>query len=141
MQHRRRLAQFREHRHSYTMIVPAWLLLIWSGLAAASAAAMVAPAIGGVPVASWSLAPAPRSRFHGALWSLTAGAVVYPVLYGFLFELLHRADLTTGLILGALHAAVMFALARRDGTTRSALRTAVAHLVYGAVIAFLYVTP
>lgn len=123
------------------MIAPAWLLLIWSGLAAASAAAVLAPAIGGVQVASWSLAPAPRSRIHGALWSLAAGAVVYPLIYGVIFELLHRADLRTGLILGAVHGTIMFAVARRDGTTRSALRVAFAHLVYGAMMGFLYVTP
>lgn len=123
------------------MIVPAWLLLIWSGLAAASAAAVVASAIGGVPVASWSLAPAPRSRSHGAVWSITAGVLAYPVLYGIVFELLHRADLRTGVILGAIHGAAMFAAARTEGTTRSALRAGVAHFVYGAVLAFLYITP
>jgi hypothetical protein len=123
------------------MIVPAWLLLTWSGLAAASAAALIAPVIGGVPTASWSLAPTPRSRLHGALWSFTAGVLAYPLLYGVVFELLHRADLRTGLILGALHATVMFAFARQRGSTRAALRVAIAHLVYGGMIAFLYVTP
>lgn len=123
------------------MIAPAWLLLIWSGLAAASAAAVVAPAVGGVPVASWSLAPAPRSRLHGALWSVTAGILVYPLLYGLAFELLRRADLPAGLALGAIHGAAMFAMARSQGSTRAALRTGVAHLIYGAVLAFLYITP
>jgi hypothetical protein len=123
------------------MIVPAWLLLIWSGLAAASAAAIAAPAIGGVQVAAWSLAPAPRSRLHGAVWSLAAGAFAYPLIYGAAFELLHRADITAGLILGAIHGAIMFAVARPKGTPRSALRAAFAHLVYGAVMGFLYITP
>lgn len=123
------------------MIMPAWLLLIWSGLGAATAAAILAPAIGGVPVASWSLAPLPRSRAHGAAWSFTAGVIAYPLIYGFAFELLHRADLRTGVILGALHGGLMFALARRRGTVRAALRAASAHLIYGAVIAFLYITP
>ena len=124
------------------MIMPAWLLLLWSGLAAACAAALVAPAIGGVPVASWSLAPLPRSRTHGALWSFAAGLLIYPVLYGTIFELLHRADLRTGLMLGAVHGAAMFVLVRRRrGSGRAGVRTATAHLVYGAVLAFLYVTP
>lgn len=124
------------------MIMPAWLLLLWSGLAAACAAALIASAIGGVPVASWSLAPLPRSRTHGAIWSFAAGLLVYPVLYGLVFELLHRADLRTGLILGAIHGAVMFVLARRRRVSgRAGFRITAAHLVYGAVLAFLYVTP
>lgn len=123
------------------MILPAWLLLIWSGVAAATAVAFLAPAIGGVPVASWSLAPVPRSRAHGAAWSFGAGVIAYPLLYGIAFELLQRADIRTGLILGALHGALMFAVARQRGTVRAAVRAASAHLIYGAVIAFLYITP
>lgn len=123
------------------MIMPAWLLLLWSGLAAAGAAALVARTIGGVRRAPWSLAPIPRSRAHGAAWCLAAGLIVYPLLYGIAFEFLHRADVATGLILGALHGAIMFAIARRGGPVRAALRVALAHVVYGAVIAFLYITP
>lgn len=123
------------------MIMPAWLLLIWSGLAASVAAAAVALAIGGARTASWSLAPVPRSRTHGALWSFAAGVLAYPILYGVIFELLHRADLAIGLSMGALHGAVMFVIARRHGTPRAALRTALAHVIYAATMAFLYVTP
>ncbi|MBR9989625.1 MAG: hypothetical protein KFH98_07720 [Gemmatimonadetes bacterium] len=123
------------------MIMPAWLLLFWSGLAAASAAALIASAVGGVTVAAWSLAPAPRSRSHGAAWFLLAGVLGYPVAYGIAFELLNRADITTGLMLGAMHGILMFAVARRAGSTRAAFRAALAHLVYGAVMAFLYITP
>ena len=123
------------------MIMPAWLLLLWSGLAATSVAAVAAPAIGGVRTAPWSLAPVPRSRSHGAAWSILAGVLAYPLLYGVAFELLHRADLLTGLALGAVHGAVMFVPAHRAGTLRGAFRAAAAHLVYGAFIAFLYVTP
>lgn len=123
------------------MIMPAWLLLIWSGLVAACVAAALAPLIGGVSVASWSLAPVPRSRSHGAAWSIAAGMFTYPLIYGIVFELIQRADLRTGLILGGLHGAVMFVVARRRGTSRAALRAAAAHLVYGIVMAFLYVTP
>lgn len=123
------------------MIAPAWLLLLWSGLAAASVAALAASLIGGVPVASWSLAPVPRSRSHGAAWSIVAGMLAYPIAYGTAFELLHRADFRIGFILGAVHGAVMFAIARRTGRRRVAVRAALAHIVYGTVIAFLYVTP
>lgn len=123
------------------MIMPAWLLLVWSGLAATSVAALLAPAVGGAAVAPWSLAPVPRSVRHGAAWSLIAGAIVYPIVYGFLFELLHRADLRIGLVLGALHGVIMFAVARRTSSSRAAFRAAAAHLVYGAAIAFLYITP
>lgn len=123
------------------MIMPGWLLLIWSGLAAATAVALLAPAIGGVSVAPWSLAPVPRSRAHGAAWSFAAGVIAYPLIYGIAFELLHRADLLTGLILGALHGAIMFLAAHRRASIRAAFRAASAHLIYGAVIAFLYITP
>lgn len=123
------------------MIMPAWLLLLWSGLAAASAAALAAAAIGGVPAGSWSLAPNPRSRSHAAAWTIVAGVLVYPVLYGLAFEILHRADVRIGFLLGAVHGSVLFIIARRRGTTRAALRAAAAHLVYGTVMAFLYITP
>jgi hypothetical protein len=123
------------------MIMPAWFLLVWSGLAAACVAALFASAVGGVSVAAWSLAPVPRSRSHGAAWSLAAGMVIYPVAYGFVFELLERADLRTGLILGALHGASMFAVARRRASSRAGLRATIAHFVYAVAIAFLYITP
>jgi hypothetical protein len=123
------------------MIMPAWLLLLWSGLAAASAAAVIAPAIGGVSVASWSLAPTPRSRAHGAAWTVAAGMIAYPIIYGVAFEILHRSDMRIGILLGGVHGAIMFVVARRRGTTRAALRAAAAHLAYGTVMAFLYITP
>jgi hypothetical protein len=123
------------------MIMPAWLLLLWAGLTAAAIAAPVAAAVGGARTASWSLAPAPASRTNGVIWTVLAGVLLYPAIYGFVFELLGRADLRTGALLGAAHGAIMFLVARRRTTTRSAVRTAAAHLVYAAALAFLYVTP
>jgi hypothetical protein len=123
------------------MTAPSWLLLIWSGLAAACAAAVPATLVGGVPRATWSLAPCPRSRSHGAAWSLIGGGIVYPLLYGIIFELLGRADVPLGLVVGTAHALLIFVAARQRCTMRGALRAATAHLVYGVMIAFLYVTP
>lgn len=123
------------------MMMPAWLLLVWCGLGAATAAGIVATIIGGIPSASWSLAARPRSRFHGFLWSIGLGMLVYPLVYGLIFEALHRADLRIGLLLGAAHGLILFVTSRRRMPVRPALRAAVARLVYGAVIAFLYITP
>jgi hypothetical protein len=124
-----------------SLTAPAWLMLIWCGLAAACAAAVPATIVGGVPRGTWSLAPRPRSRLHGAAWSLLAGGVVYPILYGVLFETLNRSDLRIGLVAGAIHGLIAFLLARPRTTFRAAARAGTAHLVYGAMIAFLYVTP
>lgn len=123
------------------MIMPAWLLLIWSGLAATCAAAVTARAIGGVSSAPWSLAPMPRSPLHGALWSLVAGLAAYPLLYGLIFEALHRADVPVGLALGLVHAVILFAFVRQRDTSRAAFRAAVPQVIYAAVLGFLYVTP
>jgi len=123
------------------MITPAWLLLIWSGLAAACFAAVAGVLVGGEAAARWSLAPVPHSRRHGALWSLGAGVLIYPVIYGVAFELMQRADLLTGGVLGLLHAIVIFIIVRRNGSTHQAIRAAVVHLMYGIALGFLYVTP
>jgi len=123
------------------MIMPAWLLLIWCGCVATCAAAITARAVGGASTAAGSLAPLPRSRTHGLAWSIGAGVLAYPVLYGVLFELLHRADVGAGLVLGIVHAAVMFTFVRQRDTTRAAFRSATSVVVYAVVLAFLYVTP
>ena len=123
------------------MVMPAWLLLVWCGLGAATAAGLAAMMIGGIPFATWSLATLPRTRLHGILCSVGCGLFIYPVIYGLIFEVLHRADLLTGTLLGAAHGLVLFLTTRRRAPLRPALRVAAAHLVYGAVLAFLYVTP
>jgi hypothetical protein len=78
---------------------------------------------------------------HGAAWSIAAGVLAYPLLYGTAFELLHRAGVPTGLVLGACHAIVVFAYVRQRDTGRAAARAAIAHITYAVVLAFLYVTP
>ena len=123
------------------MNAPSWLLLIWSGLAAACAAAVPATLVGGVPRGTWSLAPRPRSRSHGALWSIAAGGIGYPIAYGILFEVLGRSDVIVGLVAGFVHALLAMALARPRSEPRAAARAAIAHLTYGIAIAVLYVTP
>lgn len=122
------------------MFAPSPLLLLWCGLAATIAAGIAGAIVAHQPL-GWSLAHRPRSRSHAVTWSLGAGLIAYPLAYGVLFELLHRADVGLGMILGALHGIVMFLLATPRSNRRGALRTAIMHLVYGAVIALLYVTP
>ena len=122
------------------MITPAWLLLFWSGLAAAGCAAVIGRVVGGTP-AAWGLAPLPHSRLHAAAWSLLAGSLLYPLLYGILFELLHRADFRIGAAAGALHGIIMFLIVRRTASTHAALRAAATHLAYGVALALFYVTP
>ena len=122
------------------MHAPSPLLLLWCGLAATIAAAITGAIAGGTDARSWSLAPHARSRAHALYWCL-AGILAYPAVYGLIFEALHRADIRIGLLLGAIHAAIMFIAADPRRSSRNALRVAAAHLVYGAIIAFLYVTP
>lgn len=63
------------------------------------------------------------------------------MLYGILFETLNRSDLRVGIVAGAAHALIAFIAAQPRVSVRAAARAATAHLVYGAMIAFLYVTP
>ena len=122
------------------MFAPSPLLLIWCGLAATIAAGLAGASIARDPFA-WSLAPRPRSRSHALAWSLVAGLFAYPAAYGIVFELLHRADVGAGLILGALHGLAMFALNWPRARRPAAARTAVVHVIYGITIALFYVTP
>jgi hypothetical protein len=123
------------------MPAPSWLLLVWSGCAATCVAAAVGALVGGRAAAPWALYPRPArgARAFGA--SLLAGVIVYPAVYGLLFEAAGRADLRFGLILGAAHAVLAFAAAGPATARRRALRVAAMHVVYGVAIAFLYVTP
>ena len=123
------------------MSAPSLLLLIWFGLAAACAAAVPATMVGGVPRGTWSLAPRPHSRRQGAAWSLIAGGIAYPAIYGIIFEVMGRSDVGLGLVAGGLHALAAFGAARPRSEPRAAARAAAAHLTYGVIIAFLYVTP
>jgi hypothetical protein len=47
----------------------------------------------------------------------------------------------TGLLLGLGHGVVVLMACARNALVLPALRAAVVHAVYGAMIAFLYVTP
>jgi hypothetical protein len=123
------------------MPVPSWFLLLWSGLAATCAAALAGSLIGGSAARPWTLLPGDRTRSAALLSTLAAGFVAYPVLYGFLFEVVGRSGVGTGLVTGAVHALIMFLAAGPRSDTRSALRVAAMHLCYGGVLAFLYVTP
>jgi len=121
--------------------LPSWLLLAWAGGAATAAAAVTASLLGGRSHVPWALVPRPGSALKALTGTLLVGLVVYPAVYGLIFETLGRADLTVGAAGGVLHA-IVAGLAggpRRD--PRQAGRLAAAHLVYAVVLGFLYVTP
>src|SRR5690606_41430670 len=70
--------------------------------------------------------------------------LLFPLLYGVVLELIGRADLMTGAILGATHAAVelVVALGRPDRPTADArFRTFLARTLYGIVFGFIYIVP
>jgi hypothetical protein len=73
--------------------------------------------------------------------TIVAGVLLYPVLYGVAFEALARSSAGTGLALGSLHAVIALAVRWQSAGPGHAARSAAMHLVYGGVIAFLYVTP
>lgn len=123
------------------MTAPAWLLLVWSGLGATCAVVIGGSLLGRRTASAWALSPRSRSDARAFAWTLIAGAAVYPLLYGIAFEVLRRSDVRAGLLLGLVHGALAVILTSPGGSPRSALRTAAVHVVYGIVIAFLYVTP
>lgn len=123
------------------MTTPFWLLLVWAGLAATVVAAAAGRLLGPRTPRAWSLAPLPPSAAHALGASLALGLFAYPLVYGAVFEGLHRSDVRLGALLGAVHATAAFAFAIRRAETRVALRNAAMHFVYGVTIAFLYVTP
>ncbi len=116
--------------------------MLWTGLAALlAAAALIAPLAG---------PDAPRSAvfffrpagFADFLLLLTLGMVLYPLVYGAIFDLIHVANLVAGATVGAVHAAILLAaqtLGQRRIQRPSV--TILTCLVYGIVIGFLYVTP
>lgn len=123
------------------MHAPSWLLLFWSGFAATLAAAIVGTALGCGAPRAWALTPRPRTGPAAFATTLFAGLLLYPALYGILFEIAARADIRTGLIAGALQAFVVFLLSRRSLGSAVSLRIASANLVYAVTLAFLYTTP
>ena len=137
---RKPLARTLAARHTLRMHPPSVLLLVWCALGATMAAAIVGVIIGRTAF-SWSLAPGAQTRTEALSWSVIGGLILYPIVYGLLFEAIHRADIRIGLVFGGIHGAAMFLLARPRADARNALRAAAAHLVYAVTIAFLYVTP
>lgn len=123
------------------MPVPSWPLLLWSGLAATCAAALFGSAIGGRAHAPWALAGWNAPTGGAAGMTLLAGLLLYPALYGVALELVGQSSAAVGLALGAVHGLAALAVAAARGQARHALRHALMHVVYGATLAFLYVTP
>jgi hypothetical protein len=121
------------------MNMPSWLLLLWCGLGGTCGAAVVGALLGGATRASWSLDPRPESIARGVAWSVLAGLLVYPVVYGVLFETLSRSDYRIGLLFGAGHAVIAIITYRRNLTNAASLRLAAMHIAYGTITAFLYV--
>jgi hypothetical protein len=123
------------------MVLPSWILLLWCGLAATCAAALLGTLLGGSSPASWALVPRARSVTLSVLSTIVAGVLLYPIFYGIAFEALARSSAGTGFALGAVHAVFALAMRWQSAPPRDAARSAAMHLVYGGVIAFLYVTP
>jgi hypothetical protein len=120
---------------------PAWLLLFWSGCAATCAAAAAGSLVGGKAARSWSLEPRPVSAALSLAATIAAGMLIYPVIYGVVFETIGRADVPAGAVMGGVHAVLAVAASHRAGLPRTMPRMAVMHLIYGIVLALLYVTP
>jgi hypothetical protein len=122
------------------MNMPAWLLLLWSG-AAATCAAAIAGVVLGSRRGSWQLLPALWPLGRATAMSLAAGLLFYPVAYGIVFEASSRDDVVTGAVLGAVHGLAVLIASRPRRDARLAVRAGGLHVIYGAVIALLYVTP
>lgn len=116
--------------------MPAWLLLAWSGLAAALVSACVRALLA---------FPREGSAFRRLVGATVLGLFVLPVVYGFAFEAIGRADLMTGALLGLLHglieAAVLFRSATPANRRRAIAQGLLGGLSYGVAIGFLYLVP
>lgn len=123
------------------MNMPSWLLLLWCGLGGTCGAAVIGSVLGGSARMSWSLDPLPDSAMRGVAWSIVAGLVVYPAVYGVVFEAIRRSDYRIGLVLGAAHALIVILACNRRLGAAAAMRIVAIHVVYGTTLAFLYVTP
>jgi hypothetical protein len=120
---------------------PSWLLLFWSGCAATCAAAAAGSIVGGRGARTWSLEPRRHSAVISLAATIAAGALIYPVIYGVVFETISRADVPAGAVMGSVHALLAVIAAHAAGAPRAMPRMAVMHLTYGIVLALLYVTP
>jgi hypothetical protein len=120
-------------------LLPAALLLLWSGAAATLVASLVlAPLLG---ESAGALAVAPRPSQPQAM---LFGLLVLPLLYGVVLSLIHEANLVTGAILGSVHAAVLALRSVRYGgrdLLRENTNRCLLCIAYGALLGFTYVTP
>jgi hypothetical protein len=121
-------------------LIPPALLLFWSGIAATALTGLVAAPLVGERFASIALSP--RVPVSGrALWQ---GLIAYPAAYALGFMALGEANLLTGVVLGAMHAALLALLALRTGG-RELVRASVTRMLllvaYGGVLGFAFVTP
>lgn len=117
---------------------PGLLLLFWCGIAATIVAR---------PIARHARTPAARS---GHVRTLLADLVLFPLLYAVALELIGHADLATGAMLGAAHAAIDLGAGLARGTRMAhdvpiehgaRVRGFLARTLYGIVFAFLYIVP
>jgi len=142
--------------------MPAWLLLFWCGLAAALVSEWLAAAVRPGRLSrrrGEAIAPRlMRGPRENALIAIAGGALLLAPVYGIVFELLNRADLVNGTVIGGLHGlipgVIALAAAARSSTVGAAgtttslraiavyrARRVLARTVYGAVFGFLYVVP
>jgi hypothetical protein len=87
------------------------------------------------------------------LRTLLLGVLVYAPLYGLSFEILQRADIFYGIVLGTAHGlvAMLIATVRRRNSAHpartrgaallEAARVVAARVLYGAVLGFVYLVP
>ncbi|MBI4544650.1 MAG: hypothetical protein HY703_05625 [Gemmatimonadetes bacterium] len=144
--------------------------MLWAGTAATLAVAWLAALLPGSGISAIRFlgclpGAGPAGLLNGLLGWLTllaTGTLALPILYALGFEALGRAHLDNGLLLGAVHSlAAGFALpilGNRNRCIRAGklpppgpfayrygrlapLRFILAHLLYGAIIGYVYVVP
>jgi hypothetical protein len=121
---------------------PSWLLLLWTGLAALLAAALIVAPLAGPRAPRGAIYFFRPEGFAQYLLLVFLGLVLYPLLYGLAFDLTHTASVLSGAAAGLAHAAGLLAIrAARRARIQMPLLTLLLYVVYGAVLGFLYVTP
>ena len=134
------MRRFESARGLLSALLPALLLLCWSGIAATAITGFIAAPLLGQPFAGLALSARTTSTAR-ALWH---GAVLYPLAYGLGFAALGQATVITGAALGTLHAALLALLTLRRGggqLLRASLPRMLLFAIYGSVLGFAFVTP
>jgi hypothetical protein len=133
-----------EQRRSVNITEPSWLLLLWAGVAATLAAGL-AGAGPGVLIGAHMRTRGFRRHLGRFSLAIALGTLVYPLLYGLVFETTARADLALGAGLGAAHGllALIWTAIRpiRSSHSPARLQLLLGHLIYGATLGLLYVVP